>query len=338
MLCNENNRILMKKAIMVIFTIVTALSISVFGTVTASAETKHVTGQEMTFDIGDGKERTGTYTGPLENDLPHGRGRFEWKTSEGNHCVYEGDFAGGILQGQGTMTIQAKNGDWIYTGDFSNGSPQGQLERVGGNGILSLIRNGGMLGFALWLVIALMIFLVMFMVTGITELIRRYLRYRAARSAGTVTPGTSFWKMSGAAIAELSDAPKTTPCEIGAPPLIIGKKSYFTQIMGLITIIIALDVWWAIAYGIHYFFWIFLASTIWQVMDTVTDLRRSIRVENRFVTINGTAVFYEDIMTVSLPNKGRIIIKTIGGKRYKLSIINAHAVRDAIILNTANHK
>lgn len=319
----------MKKVIAIIFTIVIAFSFTMFGTFIASAEAWHVTEQKMTFDIGGGNERTGIYTGPLENNLPHGRGRFEWE-HDGNLCVYEGDFVGGVLQGQGTMTIQAKNGEWIYTGDFVGGDPQGQFERVSDVGIFALINGGGILGFALWLVIALMIFLVMLWVTALLEMIKRYSLYRKARLAGMLSSELSFWKMSGAAFAELSDTLKTKQLtfrhEKYGTSIIVGKKSLISQITG-ISNIIAIDVWWVICYGFNYIFWIFVGSTIWVIVKSIIE---SISVEDSVVKINGSNVPYESITDVSTKGKARIIIKTNAGKRYKLSIINAQAVSDAI--------
>ena len=324
----------MKRKIAFIFTALFLLSLFAFWTFAVSAES--VTGQEITLGI-NGNQRTGTYTGPLENGLPHGRGRFEWEYS-GNRSVYEGDFANGILQGQGVLTVKAKNGEWAYTGEFVGGVPQGELERIGGDGLINLIRSGGALGFALWLVIALMIFLTMLWIASIREMAKRHSLYRAARAAGTVPLDKSFWRMSGNDFAMLN-VPDTSR--------IVGQKPVFTQIMGLVTIIAALDIWWAIGYGFSttlvsfagvelsssYILLLLVTATIWQIVKTVIELRKSISVENGFVNINGTYISCSDIAEVSAPKKGRIIIKINGGPCYTLAVINAQAISDAILAN-----
>jgi hypothetical protein len=61
----------------------------------------------------------GTYTGPLENGVPHGWGT--WKDPAGK--TYTGDFINGKMTGYGTMVFP---GGIKYVGDFFDGKGHGQ--------------------------------------------------------------------------------------------------------------------------------------------------------------------------------------------------------------------
>jgi len=322
----------MKKSIAIAFAFMILLSVFTFGVFIVSAEEGYVVGQEMTFAFGDA-ERTGVYTGQIKDGLAHGQGRFEWINPDGDTFVHEGGFSNGAITGYGTRTF---NGDeYIWEGEFSDG------ELPGGDSIPSLIRGGGMLGFALWLVIALIIFLTMMWVTAVVEMMKRFSRYNKARLfQGALKTDKSIWKMSGADFAALDDLNTS---------FVVGKKPVFTTIMGIVTIIIALDVWWAIGYGFNttffsilgfkltssYIFLILVISTIQHIVKAVIELNKSIRVEEGFVKINGADVPCGHITDVSVPKKDRIMVKTYDGKHYKLFIINAQAVSDAILANKA---
>ena len=61
-------------------------------------------GKEMTLNLSYG-DRTGTYTGEVnEQGLPHGKGKFTSKNSEGEKWTYEGEFKNGHFDGEGKTT------------------------------------------------------------------------------------------------------------------------------------------------------------------------------------------------------------------------------------------
>ena len=78
-------------------------------------------GQEITivFDFG---ERTGLYSGDMQDGLPHGTGVFSSSNSEGTGWVYEGEWSKGHMQGEGTTTFETgyKETGW-YENDYLTG-------------------------------------------------------------------------------------------------------------------------------------------------------------------------------------------------------------------------
>ena len=65
-----------------------------------------------------------TYSGSLENRLPHGNGKAEYFFSNNNpdNGIYEGYFRNGLRHGKGKMVFE--NGDW-YEGNYVDGRAEG---------------------------------------------------------------------------------------------------------------------------------------------------------------------------------------------------------------------
>jgi len=117
----------LKKTMALISAILIMFSVFAFGTFIVSAEVEQVTGQEMTFAFGDA-ERTGIYTGQIKDGLAHGQGRFEWKNSDGDAFVHEGEFIGGAITGNGTRTLNGN--ECVWEGTFLNGLLNGKGKAI----------------------------------------------------------------------------------------------------------------------------------------------------------------------------------------------------------------
>jgi len=77
----------------------------------------------LTFDFGD---RTGTYTGDLLNGLPDGYGSFTSSDADGEEWIYEGNWADGHLDGQGTTTWAT---GYMETGEYKNDYLNGEGQK-----------------------------------------------------------------------------------------------------------------------------------------------------------------------------------------------------------------
>ncbi|MBF9255654.1 hypothetical protein I2I11_20320 [Pontibacter sp. 172403-2] len=78
----------------------------------------------------------GTYSGPLDEGLPKGKGRLVGQTQ-----VYKGNFKKGIPDGEGSLISK----DEIFTGNFKTGIPNGQGEltdRKTGDKVIGNFING----------------------------------------------------------------------------------------------------------------------------------------------------------------------------------------------------
>lgn len=60
-------------------------------------------GTEVTLQL-DNKDYTGTYTGDMNDDKPDGEGKFVYEGDDG--FTYEGHFANGMINGEGTLTYK----------------------------------------------------------------------------------------------------------------------------------------------------------------------------------------------------------------------------------------
>ena len=114
---------------------------------------------------------------------------------------------------------------------------------------------------------------------------------------------------------------------------ISGEKPLAGQIVGIV-VNIGIDIWWWINNGFDVVFWIFLGVTVFQVVQAIVTLRKSIHVADSGVTVNGTTIPYNMLADVSA-RKRRITVNTTDGKRYHVPINNAQAVNDAIWANRA---
>ncbi|SKA23103.1 DUF4352 domain-containing protein [Megasphaera cerevisiae] len=106
----------------------------------------NVSDKQMTITIGNNMQRTGTYTGEIENDIPNGKGKFTSANPQNITWVYEGEFKDGTFNGQGKQTMNTmpkqviegtyKNGKLVkgkeflnnqlrYDGEWENGIPNG---------------------------------------------------------------------------------------------------------------------------------------------------------------------------------------------------------------------
>ena len=172
------------------------IALLVFGMSVASAHTEYVTDQEMTFSFGE-DERTGRYSGPLENGLAHGRGRFEWANADGDSWVHEGDFVGGAIQGQGTRILQASNGqsESMWIGEFYNGLFHGDVRSYRDGNFLFEMRyvhgESPLIGMIIAVLLAqphllvLVIVALLLIALSVVGMIRRR-RHRTARLSANV--------------------------------------------------------------------------------------------------------------------------------------------------------
>jgi len=94
-----------------------ALCLFIILTFSFMASAEEVRWRELTLHFAFG-ERTGIYTGTLENGLPNGRGKFESVNSEGTAWYYEGDFVDGHFQGEGKCTWVS--GEYIEEGFYKD--------------------------------------------------------------------------------------------------------------------------------------------------------------------------------------------------------------------------
>jgi hypothetical protein len=140
------------------------IALSAIFTLTISINAEEVSDFQITLNLSFG-ERSGTYTGTLENGLPNGIGKFYRANPEGLWWHYEGEFANGQFHGEGIITWEngrtlqgtyvdsVLNGKGIYTtvnsdgeviiryeGWFVNGKYHGEgtLEYTDQNGIPSV--------------------------------------------------------------------------------------------------------------------------------------------------------------------------------------------------------
>jgi len=100
-----------KKTIVLILFII---SVSVFS---FSVNAEQVISKNIIINFPFG-ERTGTYTGNLENGIPEGNGKFESVNTNGEKWYYEGEFQNGIFMGNGKIVWD--NGS-KQEGTYSNG-------------------------------------------------------------------------------------------------------------------------------------------------------------------------------------------------------------------------
>lgn len=84
-----------------------------------AAETEPETSksQKITLTLQEG-ERTGKYTGDMQNGVPHGYGKFSSQSPEGTKWTYEGEFQNGKFHGKGTTTYE--DGSFVK-GTYENG-------------------------------------------------------------------------------------------------------------------------------------------------------------------------------------------------------------------------
>ena len=83
-----------------------------------------VSNQSMSLSFSFG-ERTGTYTGEVEDGLPNGYGTFSSQNPSGVAWTYEGEWAHGHFSGQGTSTFED---GYVHTGHYeSDQLTQGQV-------------------------------------------------------------------------------------------------------------------------------------------------------------------------------------------------------------------
>ncbi len=96
------------------------------------AEEKNVLNDTATVYFDDGS-KTGDYSGKTVNDVPHGIGKFDFTTSNGTNCTYEGEFEEGNITGYGTLTFS--NG-YKYVGNFRNGNLNGYATKYNPDGYI----------------------------------------------------------------------------------------------------------------------------------------------------------------------------------------------------------
>ena len=74
----------------------------------------------------------GSYTGELEEGLPHGAGQMVYKEDDPlDREIYDGHWAGGCQSGQGSMKFRSGE---IYSGTFQDNLPHGRGEFLYPNG------------------------------------------------------------------------------------------------------------------------------------------------------------------------------------------------------------
>lgn len=137
----------MRKTLSVFVAMFLLFSLCIFGVVAEETEP-----QEITLSLTSGN-CTGSYTGPLVNDLPHGVGRFESKNSDGTEWYYQGDFVDGHFCGQGVLEFASgerkvgtferdmlngqgklyKNDELVYEGGWFDDQFSGQGTAYNGN-------------------------------------------------------------------------------------------------------------------------------------------------------------------------------------------------------------
>ena len=96
------------------------LTILIFTVVFVSCSPKSVKNKEITIKLPVG-ERTGYYTGEVNEGVPHGIGKFETKNAAGEKWFYEGEFKNGIFNGEGKTIWESgqtqqgfyENGKWV---------------------------------------------------------------------------------------------------------------------------------------------------------------------------------------------------------------------------------
>ena len=104
----------MKKCFLTIFLLFFVFSVNAYAEKVSDNEI------ELKFNFGN---RTGGYSGEMENGLPHGFGKFESENQDGVKWFYEGSFAEGHFDGKGITVFE--NGeeklDGTYKNDYMNG-------------------------------------------------------------------------------------------------------------------------------------------------------------------------------------------------------------------------
>ncbi len=103
----------MRKKILILIILICAL-------VFVSCSPKSVKNKEITINLSVG-ERTGYYTGEVNEGIPHGIGKFETKNTLGEKWTYEGEFKDGTFNGDGKTVWESgltqegtyKNGFWV---------------------------------------------------------------------------------------------------------------------------------------------------------------------------------------------------------------------------------
>lgn len=75
-----------------------------FAALAFGAVAENVEGQEITLSLTAG-DRTGVYTGEMQDGVPHGTGKFESESPDGTAWYYQGEFVDGHFCGQGTMVF-----------------------------------------------------------------------------------------------------------------------------------------------------------------------------------------------------------------------------------------
>ena len=81
----------------------------------------NVDNQQMTLKFAFG-ERTGTYSGQVENNLPNGKGKFTTKNEQGITWTHEGEFKNGHFEGKGKQTFaDGQTEEGIFHDDYLNG-------------------------------------------------------------------------------------------------------------------------------------------------------------------------------------------------------------------------
>lgn len=84
--------------------------------------TTKVEDEKITLQLPYG-DRTGTYTGEMNHDLPNGEGVFKTKNESGEKWQYEGEFVDGLFEGKGKSVW--KSGQ-IHEGTYSGGWLNGE--------------------------------------------------------------------------------------------------------------------------------------------------------------------------------------------------------------------
>lgn len=77
--------------------------------------------KQMTLDLSFGS-RDGTYSGDIKNNLPDGKGKFEYKNSNNETIIFDGEFENGHFK-NGDLIFPAQNRK--YSGEYKNDSPTG---------------------------------------------------------------------------------------------------------------------------------------------------------------------------------------------------------------------
>ena len=111
----------MKKSILAFVIIISALT----GCTSNYADDKEVT--LMLGDYNGQTERTGNYTGDLEDGLPNGVGVFKAVNIEGENYTYEGEFSNGKIEGNGVFTFES---GYTRSGTFEDALLNGQGQIV----------------------------------------------------------------------------------------------------------------------------------------------------------------------------------------------------------------